>query len=253
MIDITYAEIQKRIRRRKIRFRIFLIIIVISIALLYLFTHPVIKVVKITVSGNNCVSKDKIIELSQIKIGDNLLDLNTRKIKQNIYSNPYIEECKVKRSIFGEVFILVNERQNAGVTLYNNKYITFDKNGVVIEILNDKEGINLPFISGLMIKNAQIGKTMDVEDYRQLEAIKIIFDTVKDVNFSDIINEVDVKNLLSIIIKTSYDINIKIGTIDNLDKKLSVAKGIIEQDLKKRELKGTLDVSFNGNPVFRIQ
>ncbi len=253
MIYITYADIQKRIRRRKIRFRIFMFIIVLSTIGIYMFTYPIIKVKNIEVSGNNIVPTDKIIALSEINKGDNMLKLNMRRIRENIYTNPYVEVCKVKRSVLGYVYITINERMNAGIAPYNGKYITFDKKGVIIEILDKSNSVNLPLISGLNIKSAMPGKLMEVSDQRQLEAVKIIFDGITTSDLSDIISGVDITNLLSILLKTNHGFNIEIGTIDNIDKKLMISKEIIEKDILKRELKGTLDVSFEGNPVFRLQ
>jgi cell division protein FtsQ len=253
VIYITYADIQKRIRRRKIRFRIFMFIIVLSTIGIYMFTYPIIKVKSIEVSGNNIVPTDKIIALSEINKGDNMLKLNMRRIRENIYTNPYVEVCKVKRSVLGYVYITISERMNAGIAPYNGKYVTFDKKGVIIEILDKLDGINLPLISGLNIKSAMPGKLMEVSDQRQLEAVKIIFDGITTSDLSDIISGVDITNLLSIILKTNHGFNIEIGTVDNIDKKLMISKEIIEKDILKRELKGTLDVSFEGNPVFRLQ
>ena len=117
VIYITYADIQKRIRRRKIRFRIFMFIIVLSTIGIYMFTYPIIKVKSIEVSGNNIVPTDKIIALSEINKGDNMLKLNMRRIRENIYTNPYVEVCKVKRSVLGYVYITISERMNVKITL----------------------------------------------------------------------------------------------------------------------------------------
>lgn len=253
VIFITYEDIQKRIRRRKIRFRIFLFIIVLSTVGVYLFTNPVIKVRDIIVSGNNTVSSEKIIELTEINKGDNMLKLNMRRIKDNVFTNPYIEACKIKMSVLGNVYIMVSERKNAMVTPYQDKYITFDKKGVVIEVLDELSGVNLPLIRGLNIKSAVPGKQMEVADERELNAVKIIFDNITSSNLSDIINEVDISNLLSIVLKTNHGFNIKIGTVDNIERKLFISKEIIDKDIMKRDLKGTLDVSFDGNPVFSLE
>lgn len=248
---MTYADIQKRIRRRKIRFRIFFAILLISVTLVFLFSTPVFKVKKIIVEGNNIVSSQKIIELSDIKIGDNLLKLNTGKINDNIKTNSYISASKIVRSIAGNVYIKVEERQAAGIANYGNGYVTMDKKGVIIEMLDKKDAVHLPLIAGLDIKNAVPGKMAQVEDIRKLDAMELIFDTTSSVKIFDIINKVEIENLLSITIKTKYSIDLKIGDTSDLAEKLGRCKAIIDQDLLKKKLKGTIDVSFKGNPVFR--
>lgn len=250
-INISYLDIQKRIKRRRIRFEIFLFLIILSTLIIILFTTPVFKVKAINVNGNNIVSKDIIIELSEIKMDDNLLKLNTQRIMDNVLVNPYIEAVEVKRSIFGDVYLIIKERNGTGIAVFENKYITIDKNGVVIEILDKKDSVNLPLIHGLDIKNVVPGKAVDLLNLRQLNDMKIILNSITSSDLFGIINEVDMSNLLSITIKTEFDINIKIGSTENIDNKLLISKAIMEKDIMKKGLKGTLDLSFNGNPVFR--
>lgn len=251
VVNIAYTDIQKRIKKRKKRFRVFLILLILSVLIIYVLTTPVFKVNEIIVSGNNIVPAEKIITLSGINKGDNLLKLNMGMITDNILTNPYIEACDVKRSFFGSVYISVGERENAGITRYKDKYLAMDKNGAVIEILDSTDGLNLPLISGLNIKNAVPGKVIELSDSRQLNVIKIVFDSITSCDLSDIINEVDISNLISILVKTKLDIIIKIGSVDKINDKLKIAKAIIEQDLSKKGLKGNLDLSFDGNPIFK--
>jgi cell division protein FtsQ len=251
VVDITNLNIQKRIRKRKRRFKILLLIIILSTLAVFLLTVPVFKVNRIEVSGNNIVASDKIILLSGLKDGDNLLKLNIEKIEEDVLTNPYIETCKITRSLFGSVNIAVSERQNTGAALFNDKYVTMDKSGVVIEIKDNVEDLNLPLISGLNIVNAVPGKNIELKDDRQINVIKEIFDSITSSGFSGIINEVDINNLISIVLKTQYGVIIKLGSVDNVKTKLTVAKAIIEQDINPKGLKGTLDMSFNGNPVFK--
>lgn len=248
---MAYADIQKRIKRRKIRFRFFLFLIIISISVILLFKMPIFIVKNISTGGNNIVESEMLIELSGIEIGQNLLKLNMRQIKQNIFSNPYIEKCKITRNLFGNVYINVTERQSVGVAKFESKYVTFDKKGVIIEVLDTTEGINLPLIDGMDISGAEPGKTMELADTRKLSALEAIFNNISKCGLSGIINEIDINSLLSIVLKNGQGVNIKIGTIENIDKKLMVSKAIMDEDVVKNGLKGTIDVSFNGNPVFR--
>lgn len=251
VVFISYSDIQKRIKRRKRRFKAILFLVILSILIVFLLTTPVFKVKNIIVEGNKTVQANRIIQLSGINVGDNILRMNMTGIKENIMTNPYIETCDISRSLLGDVYITVSERSNAGIIMFNDKFITIDRNGVVIEELDNIDGLSLPFISGLKIKSAVLGKTIELMDHRQLDTIKIIFDSITSNDLSGIIYEVDVKNLISIVIKTINGVTIKMGSIDDFRNKLNIASNIIEKDIAKKGLKGTLDMSFNGNPVFR--
>lgn len=247
---MAYAEIQKRIRRRRIRFRIYIALILISIAVIYLVRTPVLKVKKIILTGNNVISSEKYISLSGINIGDNMLTLNIGKINGNIKTNPYVESSKIRRTLTGNLYINIRERKVAGIVNYDNRYVTMDKKGVIIETLDTNKGIKVPLITGLDIKNAVSGKTVELYDGRKLSTLEILFDNISSHGISDIINEIDLKSLLSIVVKTKYGVNLKLGSIDDIGEKIEYCKAIIEQDVKQKGLKGSIDVSFKGNPVF---
>lgn len=251
VVSIVYSDLQKRIKRRKIRFKLFLFLIIFSLLIILLFTTPIFKVKGVVVSGNKIVAENRIIELSEIKSGDNLLKLDTDRVCESILTNPYIEEVKVKRSFLGIVYLEVTERNGTGIAAFDSKFVTIDKNGVVIEILDSRDDLNLPIIVGLNIKDAIPGKAVNLMNERQLNALKIIFNSITTSDLFGIINEVDISNLLSIMIKTNYGVNIKIGSTENVDSKLALSYAIIEQDIKKKGLRGTLDLSFDGNPIFR--
>ncbi|KPU44037.1 cell division protein FtsQ [Oxobacter pfennigii] len=246
-----YNDIKKRIRRRKLRFRMCMLLIITCTATIYLFTTPVIKVKDIIVEGNVVCTEDKIIELSGIEYGDNLLRLNMREITQNVLTNSYIESCDIKRTLFGNIYISVQERQSAAISTFGEDFVTIDKKGVVIEVLDSVSGISLPAVEGLDITEAIPGKTMVLSDERKLNVFLKIFDNIAKDDFSAIIKGIDMNNLMSIIIKTAQDINIKLGSIENIEYKIKVSRAILEQDDSIKGLKGTIDVSFDGNPVFR--
>jgi cell division protein FtsQ len=250
VISMSYKDIQKRIKRRRIRFRIFLSLLLISAIAIYIFRNPVFKVKNIITKGNNIIPAERLIELSDIKVGDNLLRLNIKRINTGIRTNSYIEESKIKRTLTGNIYIIVNEREAAGISNFGDKFVTMDKKGVIIEVLDSREGVNLPLIEGLDIINAIPGNMAEIPDPRKLNTLEIIFDNVTKDNLSGIINGVELKNLVSIMIKTNHNINFKIGDIENIRDKIERCRVIMEQDLIGKGSKGTIDVSFKGNPVF---
>ena len=251
VIAIAYEDIQKRIKKRKTRFRIFIGIIILSILSVLVFKYPIFKVRNIIVEGNSIVPKEKIVELSSIRDGDNILTINKKGDNKKIEANPYIETSNIRRTVAGNVYIEIKERKSVALVEYEKKFISIDINGVAIEVLDKKDEYNLPIIKGLNIVGINIGQVIELSTPREINTIKIIFDNVNKHDLSDIIYEIDIKNLISIEIKTKYGINFLIGDVENIDSKLDKCKIIMEQDLLKRGLKGTIDVSFKGNPVFR--
>jgi cell division protein FtsQ len=94
----------------------------------------------IITKGNNIVPAERLIELSNTKVGDNLLRLNISRINASIRTNSYIEESKIKRTLSGNIYIIVNERKAVGISNFGDKFVTMDKKGAIIEVLDSREG-----------------------------------------------------------------------------------------------------------------
>ena len=64
-------EQKKRKRRKNILITLIIMIVLVGIGV-YLFISPTFKIKTIVVNGNSQISKDKILELADIKTGDNI-------------------------------------------------------------------------------------------------------------------------------------------------------------------------------------
>ncbi len=107
-------------------------------------------------------------------------------------------------------------------------------------------------VQGFEFNQSKIGKPLKAKDER---AVKILndFGVLLKNNTSDIVfSELDLRNLLDIRIY-SKGISVKIGTSDQMEKKLNTAINILKRDELKKAKKGYVDVSYVGNPVFYIE
>jgi anionic cell wall polymer biosynthesis LytR-Cps2A-Psr (LCP) family protein len=66
----------------------------------------------------------------------------------------------------------------------------------------------------------------------------------------NLVSEIDISDLSDIKLKIKEGIKANLGSADNLDYKISFAKSIVE-DVKKQNVKGTIEMSYDGNPVFK--
>lgn len=243
--------IEKRRKKRRRRKTVIILVLLLAILITLSLKLPYFKIKQINVVNNNTVSTNEIIKKSGVYKGQNIFYLNEFKIKDNIMDNPYIVNVKIQRVMPSTINIVVNERDAVFYAQKNNKYAIIDKNGIVLEIRNDIKNRNLIKLDGLNISKAQIGKTLPDISSNKIKTISDFTDIV--VNNKSVcgnIKEIDITNNVDIVAYYN-NMQIKMGTNDNMVKKLNRAVNIIN-DEKLNSAKGYVDVSFNGNPVYSI-
>ncbi|OFI07552.1 cell division protein DivIB [Clostridium acetireducens DSM 10703] len=240
-------------RRKKILYKQYfcLFVVLVSTLAILCLKHPIFNIKNIEVFNNKNIQKQEIVKSSQIYIGNNIFYVNTSNVERDILRNPYILNVNIKRKIPNKICIYVTERQ---VKFYNKKnkdYIIVDKQGIALQKKSNIKHMNLLMLEGLDFNKAEVGKTIPCDDKRKYEVISKISNLV-DKNISNIeFSLVDIKDLLDIKIY-SGNMCIKIGTSNDLEKKLNRAINVLKKDEVKGK-KGYIDVSYDGNPVLFIE
>jgi cell division protein FtsQ len=242
-------------RRKKILFRrvLLLFIFLISVLAMLCFKLPYFNVATIKAANNKIVSSDEIISLSGIYKGNNIFYINTGESIQGLLKNPYILSASIERKLPSTIIISVTEREAVYYGQRNGKFLVIDKNGTVLEERSDIKTMKLIRLDGFDYSKVKVGEILKSDDDRRLEFMAGLNDIIKvDDKFMSNIVSVDAGDLLGL--KVYYgNFCIKLGTMDNLDKKLNSAANILDRDELKQAKGGYVDVSFNGNPVYYIE
>ncbi len=156
----------------------------------------------IEVEGNDYFSDEEIIAMSHAKPGKNIIyNLGGSAIKSFLKENPYIEEVSVKRKLPSTTIIKVKERKQLMAVTYSDDYLILDKNGVLLRKTTTKPKITI--VSGLKVKNIQLGEKLETTD-------NVIFE-----NMLKIVNTMIEKDLYFTKLEMS-DLYIKAYVLDNL-------------------------------------
>ena len=115
---------------------------------------------------------------------------------------------------------------------------------------DDIKDMKLIKLDGLDYRKAEVGKSIEDEDGRKIDAVKALGDIIVNNKILDI-TSIDVTSSIDIKIYCG-NILIKLGSADDIDKKLNKALNILERK-EIKGAKGYIDVSFDGNPVFFIE
>lgn len=246
---------RKKSKKKKINKKIIgfiSIIILIAIIIVLALTAPIFNITDITVSGNNQISSNMIINLSGLKKGENIFKFNSN-VKQKIKENTYIETVNIKRKLPGTVMISVEERTVKYQINLINSYVYIDKNGYILE--NSAEKKDVPVIVGLSIKEDEMmnEKRLKTEDLEKMNDIIKIIDAAKAINIDNLITEINTEDKDNYVLYLeSKSKKINIGDTSNLTNKMLYVQKILENEEGRS---GTAfvngDLSTGFKPYFR--
>lgn len=241
------AYIKKRMRKKafikKIIKRSTIVIFLMSILFgasigLKLALDKIFYVRNITVMGNNRYENGEIISASGIKMGSNLLFVNSKKSGKEIYDKlPYVEKAEINKKFPGSIEIKIFTGSPCYFMEYESEYLIMSKSDKLLEktVEIPPEIIHVKGIPFELKENSVIYKDIKIK-----ESVFKIIDAFKS-NELNFLNEIDASNLSEIKIVYDHRIKILIGSEEDLSYKLLTAKEIIMNKISASE-KGTLDL-----------
>lgn len=253
MLTDEEIEIQRIKRMKKLKIAKYLMLIALFITLIVVtMFSPLFNIKSIVVTGNNKITQNEIISLSQVQLEENTYKINKYKVKQRIKENAYIEDVIIKRKLPSELQISIVERQVAFMIEYGASFVYIDNQGYILEISENK--LELPILQGIQTESAQFeaGKRLENEDLQKMNTVLKIMEIAKNNDISNIITRIDIEDEENYKIifetkeKTAY-----LGDNSNLNTKILTIKAILE---KNEGIAGEIFVNMDLNtnyPIFR--
>lgn len=245
-------------KKRKIKFikrGIFLFIVLTSILITLCLKLSYFNIASITVKGNENLTKGEIMEKSNIKVGENIFTVKTNKAISSVKENPYVITSHIKRKFPNEIIITVKEREATFYSKLNDEFYIIDNEGIILDKKKTIENPNLVRLEGINLSSPTLGSEIPVENKKKLKDINTLADIIYDYNSKDEnvkITMIELNNFIDIKIHCNNKVYIKIGTDDDMPEKLAKAFSILK-DKQLKNMKGYIDVSFDGNPVIYKQ
>ncbi|MDO5556836.1 MAG: FtsQ-type POTRA domain-containing protein [Clostridia bacterium] len=230
-----------------------LILIMIILATLTIALYsPIFNISEIRVKGNNKVSAEQIISLSQIKLNKSIFKINKRQITHNIKANSYIENLQIKRILPNIIELDIKERVATFMLKYEDNYAYINNQGFILEISTEK--IDKIAIEGFKTKKKDIktGERISDEDLESLGQVLKIVEVCSSNDILNIVSGIDISDRNNYII--DFETENKKAYLDytsNLTTKILYIKGILQRE---KEYKGEIFVNMDlnqSNPYFR--
>ncbi len=172
--DNRTEKIHKKKRRRKKRYLLKFVIFVLICVGIYFGVHiDYFNVDGIAVVGNEEISDDEIMKLSELKTGENIFDVHPLLVQHKIKENLYIKKVRVKRKLPNKIEISVEERSGKAQFQVGKRFVVTDNDGMVLAI--EKEQQKVPLIENVKVTKAKKKKTIEVKQTATYEkAMEII-------------------------------------------------------------------------------
>ena len=102
----------------------------------------------IEVKGYKSLSKEEVIEQSQINIGQNILSINLSTARKRLLSHSWVSEAEVRRELPNSIYIGIKEHEPLAILDIGRKFI-INAHGTVFKEWKPSDPNNLPIIKGL--------------------------------------------------------------------------------------------------------
>ena len=114
--------------------RIFFVFFILLVIFFFIYKFVNLKITNIYVINNNFYSDQQIIDLAGISDYPKTLSYTKKNIKEKLENDPLINEVKVVKKNFTEIYIYVTD--NYPLFFYNNEQKTILKDGTKVDKIN---------------------------------------------------------------------------------------------------------------------
>ncbi len=244
-----------RRKRKNKRWTVWIAACAFLAAAIFFIAHQTAVIRSISVVGNRHLSKEEIIELSGVSVGDRLFSVDGEQLKVRLESNRYIEYVGRDFDYKGNMTIRINERTGMAYINILGYYYVLDSAGKVLE----GPSSDVPtYVSGPQITGVEpnprviIGAPLEVRDRAQLKAMEQVILALEKTNMLGKAKSMDLKNSDNIFVVTPEEAKIVLGTTGDLVRKLTIAREVISlrENAEEPIRASTIDVSSGHNAHF---
>lgn len=241
-------------RTTPLRFVILLIGLLSGVGIYSLIESPLFRVERITVLGTLKLTEKDVKAASKIAPGTHFFRIRTQEVKANLSVLPWVQSADVRVRIPGELIITITERHPVGYIPVQGGFYSFDRFGVLLEVVTDPKEIDLPVLTGLDISDwggrlPEPGyKTADPRIVRAGDLLYALGPITTR------ISEVSVNNDGEFIIYTLDGKTTLFGHAGpDLVEKVALLREILE-DIDNNGVKvAHIDLRFKGKPIIKLE
>ncbi|MBU5467734.1 FtsQ-type POTRA domain-containing protein [Virgibacillus sp. MSJ-26] len=210
---------QERKKKANRRLIFYLSIFFLLVSLVVYLQSPLSNVKTINVTGNNVLSKEEIIQLSELTKQTNIWAINKSNMTESIQKNAMVDTVSIKRSLPWTVNVTIKEFDLVGFIKDEEHYMPVIEDG---EIITDRQTKSINGDAPLLLNFSE-------KDYLDKMAVEL-YELPKSI--SNLISEVywdpteENKNKILLYMNDGYVVS---STIRDFSEKMTVYPSIVSQ------------------------
>ena len=152
---------KKKKRKKKRYFLKFCIFCLLCTGTYFFLTSEYFNVTEIEILGNDYYTKAQVIQMSQICTGKNMFEFDSTDVRDQLLTDAYIKNVKIRRVPMGKVRITITERMEYAAVPYGDEYVLLDNEGMVLRLAGEPP--TLPLLVGMTLVEMTPGQALVVE------------------------------------------------------------------------------------------
>jgi len=226
---------------------VFALIIVVAAAVI-LKGRLVVHDIRIT--GNRNILASRVVELSGLEIGTDMLRVDEQAIRRGIERDPYLQVARVEMQYPSTVAITVRESRPSAVIESLGIYLLIDEECRLLAFLSDREQAGVLVVTGVEVASQREGMRIGTNPPGQADDLQRLLGAVSANGVENQITELNVENLDNLYLMTPIGVQVLLGDDGQLAEKMIWFEVVYRQLVDADARGGTLDVSSARNGVY---
>lgn len=222
-------KIDRKIKKKRVRLVAIITLLIISIFFILYTRTSFFHISAIEVSGNEKIADDKLILASGIIIGENIFKINLKMAEENILQHPYIKDVDINRKLPDKIEIIVEERKEIAIIDYAGSYIYVDEEGIILNILSEKNNSQIVEINGIEINNPKVSQKVEFDNKEMEDKILELVIESRKLGLSDSLSTINFDENNKITFYLDDGGEVAFGTLDDVKYKLNFLVSILKE------------------------
>lgn len=228
------------------RFKRAMICLSIVIIFLIIISMPIFAIDSIIIIGAKSLTEENVLASTGLDDNPNFFFFSSKKAKNELKNNPYIEDVSVKKIFPSSVSVQVHERDVVAYVEDKGNFIYIDRDGRVLDVSKNFTK-RLPVIVGLDYNYYTVGEVLDIDNNSSFKAVVTLSNLFTAYDLETEIIRVDIgdENDIHLFI---YNVDVTLGSVRDANEKIKTLKGILEAypELKTERGYLNLDEPYTG-------
>lgn len=249
--EITEQKRQNRSRNRTV----FYVALVLAVAAVFaaIFVFVFLKVEEINVLGNTAYTREEILEVADINLGDNLMRL-VGTDKGNVITEklPYIEKAEITVRLPHSVDIMIYEATGSMYTVIDSNCYIMSNELKVLKRVSEAEAKEkgLCQVRTSAVSRCIVGEKCSFADSREYDTITGLYALLRQNGIDGKVKSINAENRFEIYFDYDGRFNVYMGDMDYSDIKIRFLVEILKQ-LDPKDT-GSIDISNHSEASVKL-